>query len=171
MKLSKRKISVVGILSFMLAIELFDSLAQLRHGLFNEFIVRKILVIAAIVLTLTGCAGTNIGVGAGTGFPGIGLGAGISLPVGSNDETYIRDLKRTIIKKIPDAANYKGQFCTVRISADNDGLLMDVKRMDGDEKFCDAAMVAFYSFNRIPAPPASLAPRLIKGMVIDLAAN
>ncbi|HAV7961535.1 TPA: hypothetical protein JK846_003650 [Escherichia coli] len=134
--------------------------------------MKKILAVTALALLLSSCAGSSVGLGAGTGFPGIGLGAGVSLPIGGDadkaDEAYLKDIERLVKShaKNPDA--HKDQLCTVRVTADTDGMLMDVKRLEGDDGWCDAVMESFYSFNRLPKPSETMAPRLKRGLVMDL---
>ena len=159
----------------MLAIEIFDALAPLRRGLFNEFFVRKVLVVSALVLTLAGCSGSSVGIGGATGFPGVGLGAGFSIPIGTDrdvaNSAWVSKVKGLVESKIPDLKAHYGKICTVRVTADKDGLLMDVKRMDGDNELCDAVMNGFYTLNKLPEPPVSMAEHVKQGMIIDITPN
>lgn len=138
--------------------------------------MKRIIAVTFLALLLSGCAGSSVGMGAGSGFPGFGLGAGISLPIGSNsnkaDEAYIKNIERLVKSHAKNINSYKGRICTVNVTASPDGLLMDVKRMEGgDEKWCDTVMNSFYSFNRLPQPSETMALRLKQGLVIDLIAD
>lgn len=133
--------------------------------------MKKIMCVIAAAVVLSGCAGSSVGVGAGTGFPGIGLGAGLSFPIGggeSKDKEYIAEIHDLVKSKIENVRAFSGKECTVRLTADKDGLLADVKRMDGDARLCDAVMNAFYSFNKLPVPPASMVDSLKSGLIVSV---
>lgn len=134
--------------------------------------MKRLMMVSAVALALTACAGGQAGIGANTGggFPGIGLGAGLSLPIGGSaksDEAYVNKIIARVERNVENVDAYEGKLCTIRITADSDGQLMDVKRMEGDEEWCDALMVAAYKMTRLPVPPEEMVNRLKKGLVID----
>ncbi|WP_312984281.1 cell envelope integrity TolA C-terminal domain-containing protein [Atlantibacter sp.] len=127
---------------------------------------------SVMILTLTACSGTQLGVGVGTGFPSVGVGAGLSFPVGQNtrpdDESYAQTLTREIYARISDTGQYAGKLCTIRIATDAEGTVTDVMRLEGDPRWCDRVMAAATQLYRVPAPPAAMVDRLQQGLVIDL---
>ncbi|HBM2815685.1 TPA: hypothetical protein LU109_003597 [Enterobacter hormaechei subsp. xiangfangensis] len=129
------------------------------------------LIALALPMVLSACTGANVGAGVGTGFPGIGLGAGISLPIGSSsadkDEAYVQNVIERVYGEIDEVHQYAGQLCTMRITADPDGLILSLKVLEGKEAWCGAVITAADKLRQLPKPPVSMAERLRKGLVID----
>lgn len=148
--------------------------ASLRWGFFKSNVMKKLIIALSFPLMLTACSGGQIGLGAnsGGGFPGIGLGAGLSLPIGNSDATqsdndYVNQVTEHVYQNVDGIKKYAGKRCNIQFTADRDGQLIDVKRLSGDNDWCDALMVAAYKFTRIPAPPSSMVERLKNGLVIE----
>lgn len=134
--------------------------------------MKKIVAVSGLMFALTACTGTQLGVGAGTGFPGVGVGAGLSFPIGQkevpNDEAYAQSIIKEIYGQIGDTSRYAGKLCTIRIATDAEGVVLDVTRLEGDDSWCDRVMVAATQLHQVPPPPAAMVDRLQQGLTIDL---
>ncbi|WP_313048655.1 cell envelope integrity TolA C-terminal domain-containing protein [Atlantibacter subterraneus] len=134
--------------------------------------MKKIFAVSALALILNACSGTQLGVGAGTGFPGVGVGAGLSFPIGQkdvpNDEAYAQNIIKEIYDQIGDTRRYAGKLCTIRIATDAEGVVLDVTRLEGDESWCDQVMMAATQLHQVSAPPTAMVDRLQHGLTLDL---
>lgn len=145
----------------------------------SEAIVKRILSAVFIVVALSSCAGSSVGVGgaSGIGFgSGVGIGAGFSFPVASEgsssvDEAYVKYMQERVYSEVSDKRPFRGKLCTVRITADANGLISSVTRLEGDSAWCDRVIRATQQVNQLPTPPASLVDRLKNGLVVDFIHN
>lgn len=134
--------------------------------------MKNVLVLTTTILALSACSGTQLGVGVGTGFPSVGVGAGVSFPVGQrtapNDDSYAHVITQEIYNQISDTSSYAGKLCTLRVTTDAEGVILDVARLGGDIRWCDRVMAAATQLHQLPPPPTAMVDRLQQGLVIDL---
>jgi colicin import membrane protein len=79
---------------------------------------------------------------------------------------YAGKIKNAIEKELPDASEWQGKVCTIRISLLRDGTLADAKTEGGDPGLCNATLAAVKKAT-FPPTPNEKVYQMFKNALLD----
>lgn len=87
-------------------------------------------------------------------------------PTNAQLSAYALGIKTAVEAQFPDASQWQGKSCTIRIAMQRNGSLADAKAEAGDEDFCEAALTAVKKA-KFPEPPNDEIYQMFKNSPLD----
>jgi colicin import membrane protein len=87
-------------------------------------------------------------------------------PTNAQISAYAVGIQTAVEVQFPDASQWQGKSCTIRIAMQRDGSLADAKAETGDKDFCEAALTAVKKA-KFPEPPNDEIYQMFKNAPLD----
>lgn len=87
-------------------------------------------------------------------------------PLAGSEKEYAAQIQNVIYRNFYDANSYAGKQCDLRIKLAPDGMLLDVRAVDGDPALCRAAIKAVAN-TTFPKPPSQAVYGAFKNFTLD----